>query len=288
MTAMENRPYILVPFDFRDESVLALKMSLKIGRVLNYRLEVAQFVPANASYFVMDPGIMVGYGASVSQIVREKPSLPGGDAFLRIMDELKAIHRDVHFKQIEGVPGVGAVEGLAEYIEDTSPSLIVVHKDLYKDSEFVPGPIMHRLVRHNRTPVLVLEGDQLTGSFKTIVIATDTKSFSPDEEEFVSRWVDVFDATVHLVNVLPEGADNKAAEATRRMERMALHMGFEKFFVDVVEGDDEAEAILSYSRKINADLIVMKSYEKTGLQQLFFKSITEDLIKKQSPSVLAV
>lgn len=288
MTAMENRPYILVPFDFRDESVLALKMALKIGRMLNYRLEVAQFVPANADYFVMDPGIMVGYGASVSQIVREKPELPGGDAFLRIMDELKAIHRDVHFKQIEGVPGVGAVEALSEYIEDTAPSLIVVHKDLYKDSEFVPGPIMHRLVRHNQIPILVLEGDQLLGSFKTIMIATDTTSLSPAEEEFVSRWVDVFDATVHLVNVLPESKDSKAAEAIRRMERMALHMGFEKFFVEAVHGNDEADAILTHSSKVNADLVVMKSHEKSGLQQFFFKSITEDLIKKQSPPVLAV
>ena len=288
MTTMENKPYILVPFDFRDESVLALKMALKIGRAMNYRLEVAQFVPANANYFVMDPGIMVGYGASVSQIVREKPNLPGGDAFLRIMEELKAIHRDVHFKQIEGVPGVSPVEGLSEYIEDTSPSLIVVHEDLYKDSEFVPGSIMHRLVRHNEIPVLVLEGSQLPGSFKTILMPTDTVGFSPGEEEFVGSWVNIFDATVHLVNVMDGKSDSKAEETVRNMEQLALRMGFEKFFVEVVRGSNEADAILAYSRKVNADLIMMKSYDKSGLQQLFFGSITEDLIKKQSSPVLAI
>lgn len=284
---MENRSYILVPFDFRDESVMALKTGLKIGRALNYRIEVVQFVPANSSYFVMDPGIMVGYGASVSQMVREHPNLPGEDAFLGIMDELKAIHRDVHFKQIEGVPGIGPIEGLTGYIEDTAPALIVVHKDLYKDSEFVPGPIMHRLVRHNEIPVLMLEGENLTSGFKNILIPTDASGFLPEDEEFISRWVDAFDATVHLLNVIPYDGDH-TSEVIRKMEAMALHMGFEKFIVDTARGNKVVDTIMKYSEKIDADLIVMKSNEKSGLQNLLFGSITEDLIKKSTQPVLAV
>lgn len=283
---MENRPYILVPFDFRDESVLALKTALKIGKALSCRLEVVQFVPSNTDYFVTDPGIMVGYGAAVSQVVRETPDLPGIDAFLRIVDDLKSLCRDVHFRQVEGVPGVGPVESLTYYLEEEKPALVVVHKNLYKDSEFMPGPIMHRLVRHNQLPVLILEGEKPI-SFKNILIPTDLSGFLPQEEEFVSKWVEAFESTVHLLHIR-KSEDGEVDSYNKKMEAMALKMGFEKFFIEDVVASKEADAILEYSQRINADLIMMKSYESSGLKGLLFGSITEDVVKRPSLPVLAV
>lgn len=276
----------MVPFDFRDESVAALKLALKIGRIMSFRIEVVQFVPGSASYFVADPGIMVGYGAAVSQVVRDRPNLPGIDAFLEVMAELKALERDVHFRQVEGVPGVSPIEALSDYAEDSRPALVVVHKNLYKDSEFIPGPIMHRLVRHNHFPVLVLEGESLSSSFRNVLIPSDGEVFSEAEKDFISKWVSAFDSTVHLLYADDEEVEDQKA-VRMKMEHLALELGFEKFLVDSVKGR-KADAIIDYGKKVGADLILMKSTEKSGLQKFLFGDLTEDIVKKKSPPVLAV
>jgi nucleotide-binding universal stress UspA family protein len=273
----------MVPFDFSKESKMALRAALKIGKALEMRLEVMQFKPVAVPSIMPTTGTMVGYGAVVSQVGVEEVKFEGLDEFLRVLEEMNALERDVHFHQVEESP----LSGIKEFMHDHDPSLVVLHKKSFKGGNPLSGSVAQRVIRHANTPVLALEGNVLPESFKNIVLPTDVSRFLPKEADFISRWVDSFNSTVHLVNVVHTDL-NDDEEIKAKMQRVALELGFEKFFVNATHHDEEVEAIVEFSQKVDADLIMMKTYDKNGLERLLFGSITEDVVKASSPAVLAV
>ncbi|CAD5270672.1 MULTISPECIES: universal stress protein [unclassified Imperialibacter] len=281
MQRKEN--YIMVPFDFQAESKMALKAALRIGKTLGMRIEVIQFKPIESAAFLPNVGLMAGYGAAFPQVVKTELKFEGMDEFLRVLEEMNALHRDIHFHQIEESPEVG----IKEFMHDYDPSLLVIHKEAFKGSNPLTGSVVQRIIRHTNVPVLALEGSVLPESFKNIVLPTDVSRFLPTEADFISHWVDSFNSTVHLLNVVhTELIDEE--EIKSKMQKVALELGFEKFFVNATHHDKEVEAIVEFSEQVDADLIMMKTYDKTGLERFLFGSITEDVVKAPSPAVLAV
>ncbi len=275
--------YIMVPFDFQKESKLALKAALKIGKKLGMRIEAMQFKAATAAKVLPHAGVMAGYSAAISQVAVEPARFEKMDEFLRVLEELGALERDVHFHQIEESPEAG----IKEFMKDHDPSLIVIHKDAFKGLDLLTGSVIQRVIRHANVPVLALEGESLPESFKNIVFPTDVSRFLPMEADFISHWVDSFNSTVHLVNVVHTDL-NDDKEIKSKMQKVALELGFEKFFVTATHHEKEAEAIVEFSQKVDADLIMMKTYDKSDLERFLFGSITEEVVKSPSPAVLAV
>lgn len=260
-----------------------MKLALKIGKTLQKRVAVVQFVPSPVNALVPQPATMVAYGATVGQVVKEQPEYPGFDDFLRVLEELNALDRNIHFRQVEEAPE----EGLRTMVEEAEPALVVLHKEAFANGAWLGGSVVQRIVRHTHVPVLALEGDTLPQSFRNIVLPTDVSRFLPAEADFMAEWVDAFNATVHLVNVIHTDLTDET-EVKKKMEKVALELGFERFFVNTSHHDKEVEAIVDFSEKVEADLIMMKTYDKNNFERFLFGSITEDMIKKPSPAVLAV
>lgn len=263
---------------------MALRAALKIGSTLGLRIEAIQFTPLSSNVFLPHPGLMAGFGPAISQIDQRAETYPGVDDFLRVLEDMKALHRDVHFRQVEESPEAG----VTAFLEGSNLALTVLHKDIYRGRTLFSTPIVQQMVRDSQAPVLALEGDKLPDSFRNIVLPTDERKFLPDEADFISHWVEAFNSTVHLVNVENASFAESNEELLDEMQELALALGFEKFFVNTTHHAKEAEAIVEFSQKVNADLIMMKADDKAGLERILFGSTTEQVIDKPSPAVLAV
>lgn len=276
--------YIMVPFDFGKESKMALKAALKIGSTLGLRLEVIQFVPPTASVLLPHAGLEAGFGPAISQVELRTGSYPGADDFLRVLEDMKALHRDVHFRQV----AESAEQGMAAFFPKDGLALIILHKDIYKGQTLFSTPLVQQVVRESHVPVLALEGDKLPGPFRSIVLPTEEGTFSPHEADFISRWVDAFNSTVHLVNVENARFAKDNGKLYSKMQEAALALGFEKFFVNTTYHEKQAEAIVAFSQKVDADLIMMKADGTAGFERILFGNVTDQVISKPSPPVLAV
>lgn len=79
--------------------------------------------------------------------------------------------------------------------------------------------------------------------------------------------------------VLPTDPEQVAQKAKEQLERVAIpHNGFqvERRFV---EGDAVTE-ILREAQRLNADLIIMGTHGRSGLERLFLGSVASDVVRK--------
>lgn len=95
------------------------------------------------------------------------------------------------------------------------------------------------------------------------------------------------DGVIHVLYVDPDGELD--AEESKVMEHVNEELNQSKYdhTVRSVEGDPTDE-IIEYNNKIPIDVIVMYTYDKTGIQKLITGSYTEEIINKTDVPVLVL
>ena len=76
-------------------------------------------------------------------------------------------------------------------------------------------------------------------------------------------------------------------EAYRFLEKSRTHLGDEKIEIAVVEGEFD-EAIISAADKYHADMIVVGTHSRKGLNKFFVGNLAEKILNKVSVPVLVV
>lgn len=76
-------------------------------------------------------------------------------------------------------------------------------------------------------------------------------------------------------------------EAQRFLEESKKHLGDETIAVSVVEGDF-ADAIIDAAKDFNADLIVMGTHHRKGLDKLLMGSLAEKILNTASIPLLTI
>lgn len=76
-------------------------------------------------------------------------------------------------------------------------------------------------------------------------------------------------------------------EAYRFLEKSRTHLGNENIEIAVVEGEFD-EAIISAVEKYNADILVVGTHSRKGLNKFFVGNLAEKILNKVSIPVLVV
>jgi nucleotide-binding universal stress UspA family protein len=169
------------------------------------------------------------------------------------------------------------------------------------------GSVAKEVADHAPCPVLVARGRQLT----RVVLAHDGSSHARAAEALLSQWPIFGSAAIEVVSVaqqrgpwhLPPSAtlyvpstpdyfeayrevlrEQKAVaeEAAARLRREGLRAN-----AVVVEGDP-AEAILAVAENHQADLILLGTHGRTGVQRLLLGSVARNVMVHAPVSVLVV
>jgi nucleotide-binding universal stress UspA family protein len=169
------------------------------------------------------------------------------------------------------------------------------------------GSVAKEVTDHAPCPVLVARGRQLT----RVVLAHDGSPHARAAEALLSQWPIFGSAAIEVVSVaqqrgpwhLPPSAtlyvpstpdyfeayrevlrEQKAVaeEAAARLRRVGLRAN-----AGVVEGDP-AEAILGVAENHQADLILLGTHGRTGVQRLLLGSVARNVMVHAPESVLVV
>jgi len=129
---------------------------------------------------------------------------------------------------------------------------------------------------------------------KTILHPTD---FSPHAETALAHAIGfarAYDAELHLLNVqipfsLPSfPIEETASEAEARERLDTIDVDGARAVREVRRGLAPAPAIMEYAEEIAADLVVMGSHGRRGVQRLLLGSVTEEVVREGKSPVLTV
>ncbi|MFB6219011.1 MAG: universal stress protein [Halobacteriaceae archaeon] len=135
--------------------------------------------------------------------------------------------------------------------------------------------------------------------YGTILVPTDGSEGAARATEHAVELAATYGATVHALNVVEPAystdfnagelrASLEAAgeEAVEAVADRAAEAGVEAVTA-VVEGDPHRE-ILSYAEAVDADLVVMGTHGRTGLDRYLLGSVAERVVRTADAPVLTV
>jgi len=135
--------------------------------------------------------------------------------------------------------------------------------------------------------------------YETILVPTDGSSQSDAALDHAAALAHHHDATIHILYVADTNRDSLTAQGGEVVDALELEgdritsEAVERVepgvdVVDTVEAGDPVETILDYATSVGADLVVMGTHGRRGLDRYLLGSTTERVVRLSSIPVLTV
>ena len=286
---------ILVPTDGSEHA----ERAADYGRLLAETFDATVHVLHAVEDPQLTPGIDAGPTAGDVRSRFEEVGRRGIDSIERRLGDV-----DVVTELVEGTP----YEEILAYSDEIEADVVVMgtrgHTGL---DRLLVGSTTERAVRLSDAPVLTVgpEADSEAG-FRDVLVPTDGSEAVEPAIEQALNVAEAFDATFHALNVADVrsfaddefgpgmGVDDGVLQALeeqgeRATDDLADRAARRNLAVeaDVVIGTP-ATAIREYADEQGADLIVMGTHGRTGLDRVLLGSVTEKVVRSADCPVLTV
>ena len=276
---------ILVPVDFSDTSVNALKMACQFA------------VRADAAVLMLHVNETVPYIIPVSEYAYTASAVNIEEYDQELKNRIQTLKSDIlkepRFKglRIEAVIEAGLMVPVVKKVaEDEFADLIVIGTMGASGwKEMLVGSNTERVIRHAPCPVLVIPAGIQELKMDRVLVPTTLKSDQLDVFKTVKTWQDLFGFDVEALYVGdPLNASTRANVETEK-NRLTEATGLRHVYLHLkAEAVKEEDAIRAYADEAEADLIIMGTHQRHGLSHLLFGSLTENTANHTHVPVLAV
>jgi nucleotide-binding universal stress UspA family protein len=270
---------IIVPIDFSEHSEYALKTAAKFAKQHGAEVFALHMLEMSTVALTASDELLGEQAVFFMKLAEKK--------FQDFLDKdylegVKITPIIKHFKVFSEVNDI-AKEHQADLI------IMGSHGSSGIEEIFV-GSNTERVVRNSEIPVLVVKNSDVNINFDVVVLACDlTKDSIKPYINTRKMFADIV-SKIHVVHVnLP----SERFKSTTELEKMAIKF-FEKAEGNLAGLEDLSyvsdytidEGILNFSSKVKADLIVMPTHGRTGLEHFFKGSVGEDVANHASLPVL--
>jgi nucleotide-binding universal stress UspA family protein len=271
--------HILVPTDFSDFSLNALKIAAQFARKNNAEVHVLHVVNIPSH----EVGIMpfqnqqnVAEGLFILKHIKKKFAALLAEDFLKGL----TVHEVVKFDDI--------YKAAQDYSKELNVGLIVMgtHGTSGFVNKFFIGSNTDKMVRRSNIPVLAVKDEVKTTEFNNIVFAADFDLGVHAAFHKIRDIVTSLGAKLHLVRIITRDDFYFSKPMLEIMEEFAKDQNLENYACHIHNSENVQEGINEFSQQIKADLVATATHGRRGLARLFNGSITEDLIENTSFPVL--
>ena len=272
---------ILVPTDFSDCSMHALRVAAEFARKLDCAITLAHV------YEVPIYGLEVGGMAGLSY---------DGKALAEIKEK---IHEElVKISKLDYLQGI-TLEKMV--LAERSITEILEHEKL-KDVELIVmgshgasgikesliGSNTEKIVRKADYPVLTIKQEIKDFDATNIVFASDFYGeIGPAFDKF-RKIMDPFNPNYHLLKVVTASRFERSLTSEKLMSDFAEKHNLENYTLNVFNDDTVEEGVLNFADTIEADLVCMPTHARTGISYLINGSITEDLVNHSATPMMSI
>lgn len=135
--------------------------------------------------------------------------------------------------------------------------------------------------------------------YDRILVPTDGSVGSAHVALQAIDLAETYGATIHVVHVVDESVralvagfgdtaefEDRGREAVERVASMARHHDVD--VVTAVESGDPAERIVDYADEVDADLIVLGTHGRSGIERRLIGSVAENVVRQARHPVMTV
>ncbi len=261
---------IIVPIDFSKHSEYALEAASIIAKRNNSQILALHMLEISDSMLIDSDNEQKAKAVFFLKLAEQKFDTFLDKDYLKDVEVLPIIK---HFKVWSEVSQVAD-----EHIVD----LIVMgsHGTSGFRDIFV-GSNTEKVVRNSKIPVLVIKNKPASIDFKNVVFASDFSEEAVRPYINASTLLKSFDSNIHLLYVNVPGERFKISSEMENIMTDFLQMADGNLdrmnAVNYVSELTVENGVLSFAKKINADLIVIPTHGRKGLSHFYEGSISEDL-----------
>jgi nucleotide-binding universal stress UspA family protein len=261
---------ILVPCDFSDPAVQAFKFAVDIAKESRGEVILLNVVELP----VMHESVLM-------------PTLSFEEAFIK---DMKA-HAEKNFAKMkdkwakEGpkvtsfVEFGGATPTIRDFVKDNKIDLLVMGTHGASGlKEFFVGSNTEKIVRTAGVPVIAIKSQVKVSSIKNIVFPN---TFGMEQEELtlkVKVLQNFFKATLHVLYVNTPSAFRRDIEVKKEMKAFAKRFMLKDYTLTIFNDYSEEEGLRNFVTETNADMVVMATHGRRGINHLMSGSIAEDVV----------
>lgn len=275
---------LLVPLDFTDISEYGLQLAAQIGNHIEVEIIMLNYI---------NPPTEGGF-SSIGDITSEG-ELAEDQAFMAAtvkknrenMEELISKYAALSKAQFNPRLQIGKLEFIDDYIKDNKIDLVVMGTSGESTfSEFFLGNHTEQVIRISQCPVLSVKDTVKKFEPRDMVLATDLHTGSKVEIAFIKEFASWFGSKIHLLHVVKDDKQvDKAKE--NEVKKYADEHSLEHYETHVLAGDKE-DVIVNFVKRNKIGMVAVTTRARRGLNNLFFGSLSEDLVKEMDIPVLVL
>lgn len=284
MNPVRNK--ILVAIDFEEQSMHALEHSYELARLFEADLVLL---------YVIEGVSVIGklrspedYLEGIISQAREK------------FDELEALAKRVSSKAAVKVSALIEKGKPYEKIIDTAREqdvlMIVMGKNSImsaRKNRRIIGHNTMNVIREAHCPVITIKStSKHPGKFTSILLPLDFTSQTKKQVQKAIEFGGYFGAKINIITILK--GDNKVTKLLKQVQLNQVKNAIQKNGVlcetefIVQTGQLVSEMVIDYSRKIDADLIVIMTQQKKSFIDLYVGSNAQEIISRSEIPVISI
>jgi len=279
METRENK--ILIPFDFGEQSTIALDQSYNIARMIDAEILILHVITENNALW--------GLFSKKEQ----------DDLEIKLKDKL--IDFAEHIEKKSGLKITPLVEKgkLVETIINATEKLnikflIIGTVSSIDIKQKVIGSNSLRLIREAKCPVITIKGKEHKEGCRNIVLPLDLTKETREKVTNTIYLAKYFKSIVHIITM-------NSTSDTYVMNRLKLQLTqVSEFirnqdiectqnFLNIQAGNSNmCKALLEFSHKVDADLIVIMTQQETDVVKYFVGSLAKEIIHNSDIPVMSI
>ncbi|MCU0397918.1 MAG: universal stress protein [Cyclobacteriaceae bacterium] len=262
---------ILVPCDFSEQAINAFRFAADIAEQSKGEIHLINVVEVPVLHdSVLMP--VMAYEEALFKELREKAE----KHFTRLITKHAPNVKKVTSKVIFGP----VYRMLYDYIEDNGIDLVIMGtKGASGVREILIGSNAEKMVRNSPVPVIAIKKYVKGSSIKSIVFPNtlDTEK----QENLVMKVKELqnfFKAKLHIVWINTPTNFTRDSITMKRLNAFAKRFMFKDYTVNVYNDPYEEAGVISFTKEVEADMIVMGTHGRKGVAHLLSGSVAEDVV----------
>ena len=273
---------ILVPIGFAEQSIVALEQAVNIAKITDSELFLLTVVEEPSSIQKLFSNYKEQQEELKDQVRKKLESLQK-----KYCTDLK--------RDSDCMVSVGKVyDKIIEVSDMIGASLIVMGTDgTPKDTrkKFI-GSNAYNVVRSAHCPVITIKGKEHKLGCNTIVLPLDLHKETKEKVTTAIKYARFWDAEIRVFSVLlseDEFIKGKLNRNLNQVEQFILEKGV-KCQAELVHVSNQklSKTVLDYSKKVNADLVMIMTQQESEFNLYFLGSTARSIINECQIPVMSV
>lgn len=268
---------ILVPTDFSDHALNALKAAASIARKIKAEINLVHVYILPSAGFELYHYYFDKYNKEIRVNANKQLDKLAGMAFLKGISVKKHIVTNMLMWEIVS----------DERFKNTDLIVMGSHRTSEFSKAFI-GSSIEKAVRMADSPILTIKSDFKDFAIKKMVFVSNFSEDSYSVFEKMKFLTDIYNTHIHLLKVITPKHFDSTHHSQELVKKFVKRFKLKNYSIDIFNTRKLENFIMKFSNEVNADLIAIETHGRTGLAHLIKGSLAEDVVMHETKPILSI